>query len=238
MKELPIGFQSILDDLGIDLGSGELLLRALTHASWAHEQGEPATEDNERLEFLGDAVVGLAVSEHLYTRFPDLSEGDLARMRAAVVREGSLAAAARRLGLGAALRMGRGAERTGGRQRDSVLADAFEAVMGAVYLTCGWQPAQRVVLAALGQELSDVARTRAPADAKSALQELLQAEAGGLPSYRVVLESGPPHEKQFEAEVLYRGKVLGRGSGRSKRAAEQAAAAQALQRLGEGLPRT
>lgn len=237
MKELPSGLKRILDELGIDLGMGELLQRALTHASWAHEQADPAAADNERLEFLGDAVVGLAVSEHLFTRFPDLSEGDLARMRAAVVKEGSLAAAARRLGLGEALRMGRGAERTGGRQRDSVLADAFEAVMGGVYLTCGWKAAQRVVLAALGPELNDVARTRAPADAKSALQELLQAQAGGLPSYRVVLESGPPHEKRFEAEVLFQGKVLGRGSGRSKRAAEQAAAAEALQRLGEGLAR-
>ena len=225
----------MVDELGVPAEAEDLLRLALTHGSWSHESAgdEP---DNERLEFLGDAVVGLAVSEYLYRRFPALAEGDLARMRAAVVREGSLAAAARRLELGDALRMGHGAERGGARERSSVLADAYEALMGALYLACGWARAKQAVLASLAPELEDVTSSRAPVDAKTALQELLQARKGAAPLYRLVDVSGPAHRRSFTSEVLFEGEVLGSGSGKSKKASEQAAAAAALRRLGQDPP--
>ncbi|MBO2520275.1 MAG: ribonuclease III [Firmicutes bacterium] len=204
-----------------------LLERALTHSSYAHEEGR-AREDNERLEFMGDAVVQLAVTERLYQQFPDRREGELAKMRASVVCAESLAEAARRLCLGEHLLLGKGEEQSGGRERVSVLGDAFEAVAAALYLDSGWDAARKFVLSALAPELAGLDRPKAEVDPKSALQERLQALSKKTPTYRLVSESGPDHDKVFVSEVLYEGKVLGRGTGRSKKESEQEAARQAL----------
>ena len=207
-----------------------LLLQALTHTSYAHEDGRQGV-DNERLEFMGDAVVQMVITEHLYELFPESPEGDLARMRAAVVKAESLAQAARRMDLGAHLLLGRGEGRSGGRDRTSLLSDAFEAITAAVYLDSGWEAARSFVLKALEVELSSLNQPRKTIDPKSALQERLQATSKQTPHYQLVSESGPDHEKRFVSEVLHEGKVLGRGVGQSKKASEQAAAAEALKRL-------
>lgn len=231
MRELPAELLRILGDLNVDHGDGGLLTRALTHRSWVHERVGAKNSDNERLEFLGDAVVELAVSQYLYEAFPDSPEGDLARMRAAIVREESLAACGRRLGLGDALRLGIGEAKSGGRARNSLLANAYEAVIGSIYLDHGWSVAHRAVLTTLAPELGAVASARSHVDAKSALQEFLQARSGTTPQYRLVKEKGPDHDKEFVSEVVHAGERIGLGEGRSKKAAEQAAAEDALRRM-------
>ena len=206
----------------------ELLLQALTHKSFVNEQacGTPAAASarahNERLEFLGDAVLELKVSELLYRREPEWDEGDLTRMRSRVVNTGSLAAFAGQLGLGDFLRLGRGEEKQGGRRRPALLADAFEALVAALYLD-GGEP----VVEALVRDL--VAASRRSADHKSELQERLQALSGKPPRYRLVSRQGADHRPRFEIEVSTAdGRVLGIGRGASRKSAEQAAAAAAL----------
>lgn len=217
--------QGLVKRLGVRNDS--LLARALTHSSYAHEEGREG-EDNERLEFLGDAVIQLAVTERLYQQFPDRPEGELAKMRASVVCADSLAEAARRLGLGEHLLLGRGEEQSGGRDRVSLLCDAFEAVAAALYLDRGWEAARAFILDSLADELARLARPKPELDPKSALQERLQAMSKRTPTYRLVSESGPDHDKVFVSEVVYDGRVLGRGSGRSKKESEQEAARKAL----------
>lgn len=204
-----------------------LLVQALTHSSYAHEEGREG-EDNERLEFLGDAVIQLAVTERLYRQFPDRPEGELAKMRASVVCAESLADAARRLSLGDYLLLGKGEEQSGGRDRTSLLCDAFEAVVAALYLDAGWEAASSFVLSALAPEFTRLGRPKAEVDPKSALQERLQAVSKTTPTYRLVSESGPDHNKVFVSEVIHEGRVLGRGIGRSKKESEQEAAREAL----------
>jgi len=210
-----------------------LLETALTHASYAHEN--PAAcpgGDNERLEFLGDAVLQLAVGALLYRNVPEASAGELTRLRAAVVSEEALWRVAEELHLGEHLRLGRGEEASGGRRRRSLLADAFEAVTGAVYLSGGLRRAEKFVRLHLGPAIR--AARRAPLlDAKTSLQELAQARAIRV-EYRLVSTSGPDHSRRFEVEVLLNGTAAGRGSGASKREAERAAAAEALKVLVPG----
>ena len=206
-----------------------LFVRALTHPSWSAENGG---DDYERLEFLGDSVLGLVVAEHLHQAFPDRPEGDLTRMRTSVVRGGALAEAARDLGLAGLVRLGKGAARAEEGDRSSVLEAVFEALVGAVYLDSGLDAARRFVLGALSERLEESALVDAVTDAKTRLQELTQGEGRGLPSYRVVSEAGPPHHRTFEVEAVLGDRVLGRGSGASKQAASQAAAAEALETLG------
>lgn len=216
------------------VGVGEeglgLLLQAVTHTSYAYEDGRTGA-DNERLEFMGDAVVQMVITERLYELFPKSPEGGLARMRAAVVNADSLAQAARRMNLGAYLLLGKGEERSGGRDRTTLLSDAFEAIAAAVYLSSGWEAVRSFILEALEVELEGVRKPRRTIDPKSALQERLQAASKQTPLYRLVSESGPDHEKRFTSEVLHDGKVLGRGVGTSKKASELAAATAALKRL-------
>jgi ribonuclease-3 len=202
---------------------------ALTHASYAHET--PGAAHNERLEFLGDAVLGLAVAEALYRAHPEASEGALSRMRAAIVCTPTLARVSRRLGLGEFLLLGHGEESTGGRERASVLANALEAVIGAIYLQHGLGEVRRFVRRTFASELAAAAQGRLVEDFKTALQEWTQRERGAEPVYRTVGESGPDHAKEFTVEVVVAGEVMGRGRGRSKKEAEQAAAEEALQRL-------
>lgn len=231
MKPLPAELMQRLNTLDVHLNDTGLLELALTHKSWAHERSKRSLQHNERLEFLGDAILELIISEHLYTHHPHAPEGDLARMRAAIVCETSLARAARRLGIGRALRLGVGEDRTGGRQRPSLLANAYEALVGAVYLGSGWDSAQRLVLHTLEPEIMRSARVQGPTDAKSTLQELVQKKGGQTPVYRLVDAKGPDHQKSFTSQVLINGDVFGEGKGTSKRASEQAAARQALRRL-------
>ncbi|MGA2482650.1 MAG: ribonuclease III [Candidatus Acidiferrales bacterium] len=213
----------------------ELLRMALTHRSaTAGAAGQVSTDDNERLEFLGDAVLGLLASEYLLEAYADWQEGHLSRCRARLVNAHALAAAARRLGLGEYLHLGRGEEKTGGRDRVAMLADAFEAVVGAMYLDGGIAPARQF----LKRHVFDLAAEDgmlqlASSDHKSGLQEYLQAQGKPPAEYRVIAETGPDHRKTFLVEVWSEGHALAVGEGLSKKEAEQAAARQALDRFGE-----
>lgn len=206
--------------LGVSI-SGESLERALTHRSFAYENGGLPT--NERLEFLGDSVLGLVVTDTLFRGYPGLPEGQLAKLRAAVVQMGALADVARGLALGGYIRLGRGEEGTGGRDKPSILADTLEAVIGAVYIDCGLQAAADLVHRLFDPVIERSARLGAGLDWKTSLQELTAVEALGVPEYQVE-ESGPDHQKLFRAVVKIAGKILGSGEGRSKKAAEQQAA--------------
>lgn len=213
--------------LGVDV-SGPLLTQALTHRSYAFEHGGLPT--NERLEFLGDAVLGVVVTDALYRRFPERAEGELAKGRSGVVSAVALADVARGLDLGACLLLGNGEELTGGRDKASILADALEAVIGAVYLEHGFEGTYEVVMRLVGERLRS--GDRAGTDWKTALQELLAAQQRPVPEY-VVTGAGPDHAREFTAEVLVEATVLGRGVGRSKKQAEQNAAEQACLALEE-----
>ena len=214
----------MLNALGMSIAPG-LLERALTHRSFAYEQGGLPT--NERLEFLGDSVLGLVVTEHLFTSYPDLSEGQLAKLRAAVVNSRALADVARSLDLGAMVRLGRGEESTGGRDKSSILADTMEAVIGAVFTEHGIDAGRVFVHHLFDQLMADVATRGAGLDWKTSLQETASLAGLGVPVYQVD-ESGPDHAKSFRAMVLLDRQSYGPGAGRNKKEAEQAAAAIAF----------
>lgn len=222
----------LVEKLGVHLDP-ELLVLSLTHRSFAHEAGGIPT--NERLEFLGDTVLGLVVTEELYRRHPELSEGELAKMRAATVSQRALAAIARELGLGQYLLLGKGELATGGREKDSILSDTLEALIGAIYLTHGLEPARRVVERLVESTLSTAAGLGAGLDWKTSLQELAARLDRGVPEYRCEGE-GPDHARVFTARVLLGGEVQGEGTGPSKKVAEQDAAAAAYRRLQELTP--
>jgi ribonuclease III len=212
--------------------NGALLEEALTHKSHVNEQKATAGLHNERLEFLGDAVLSLIVSERLVALLPQSSEGALSKLKARLVSETILAEVARRLRLGSCLRLGRGEELSKGRDKDSLLADALEAVIAAVYLDGGLEAGRQVVIRLFAEEFSEVATQQhrpGAEDYKTQFQEWCQKRFDGLPQYAVVRESGPDHDKLFEVELRIKGDVVGRGVGRSKKEAEQLAARQALQ---------
>lgn len=211
-------------DLDILVGDRALLEQALTHRSYAFEAG--GLPHNERLEFLGDAVLGVVVTDRIYRMLPEASEGRLAKVRAAAVNTHSLAEVARRLGLGAAVRLGRGEEQSGGRDKDSILADTMEALLGAVYLDQGMDVAAAIVRRLFDDLLCDIVTRRESLDYKTSLQELGAAVLSQVPTYELS-EEGPDHEKRFTAAVALAGEVLGHGYGRSKKEAEQGAAQQA-----------
>ena len=204
---------------------------AVTHRSFVNEHPGEGLEDNERLEFLGDAVIDLAISHRLMERFPAASEGELSKMRAAVVDEPGLAGLARSLELGPLLRLGRGEELTGGREKPSLLADAMEAVVAAVYLEGGLAAVLGLVDRYLGEVFDRASAGTLDRDYKTQLQEVAQGRFRLAPRYRVVAELGPDHAKRFDVEVELRGDVVGRATGRSKKDAEQAAARLALEAL-------
>ena len=210
----------------------ELLSEALSHSSYANEHRGSHLSSNERLEFLGDSVLGFVTAEFLFTQHPNLPEGDLTRIRAALVCEQSLYEVARKLELGRDLKLGRGEETGGGRERTSILADATEAVFAAVYLDGGIAEASALIhRVLLDVERKEVVEERRR-DYKTALQELVQRQADQVLSYRMIGEQGPDHAKTFQAEVLLNGEALGNGFGHSKKEAEQAAAKAALKILG------
>ncbi len=212
-----------------------LLEEALTHKSYVNEQKSAAGPHNERLEFLGDAVLALIVSERLAALLPGSPEGALSKLKARLVSEAVLAEVARRLALGSCLRLGRGEELSKGRDKDSLLADALEAVIAAVHLDGGLDEARQVVLRLFAEEFSQVATQQhrpGAADYKTQFQEWCQKRFDSLPQYATVRESGPDHDKFFEVELTVKGQVFGRGAGRSKKEAEQLAAKEALRQAG------
>lgn len=220
--------------LGHRFEKSELLQRALTHSSLLPELPgrSTGTADNENLEFLGDAVLGLIVSEYLVERFPEWSEGQLSRSRAQLVREDCLQAAARRLRIGDYIRLGRGEEKTNGREKPALLADAFEAVVGALFLDAGLDATRKFLRGILLDPAFEQGAERlGQPDHKSGLQEYLQAHGRAPASYRVAEERGPDHRKIFVIEVLIDGEAFGTAEGMSKKEAEQSAARQALERL-------
>jgi len=207
----------------------QLLQNALTHSSYANERWHNSLLSNERLEFLGDSVLGMLVAEYLFRNFPDRPEGELTRMRADMVCEQTLAAAANRIGIGGHLLLGHGEEQGGGRSRNSILADAMESVIAACFLDGGIEAALKIVQQFI---LVDVPVTRLHnVDYKTKLQELVQQKKNQTLSYALVGESGPDHDKRFDVEVSLNGKVVGSGNGSSKKRAEQMAAASAIERL-------
>ncbi len=218
--------------IGYSFREPGLLLRALTHPSYVHEHPEEGW-DNQRLEFLGDAVLSLTVAEWVFQRYPEFREGEMTRLRAVLVSEAMLARFAVQLGLGDFLRLGKGEEERGGRERAPNLADAFEAVVGAMYLDGGLEPVRKLVRLLMAPMAEAILAAEADKDAKSRFQEWAQAELGITPRYRIVAEHGPEHAKTFVAEVLLGDEVAGRGEGRSKQAAEQAAARDAWERRTE-----
>ena len=201
---------------------------SLSHRSYAFEQG--SSDNNERLEFLGDAVLGLVVTDLAFNRFPDMPEGELAKLRAATVNMLTLADIARELGLGEELLLGKGEELSGGRDKTSILADAMEAVLGAVYLDRGLGTARDLIERLFWPRMAAYARGEGERDYKTSLQELAAQEVGTVPQYRV-REQGPDHAKEFTATVLVAGSEYGSGEGRSKKEAEQQAAREAYARL-------
>ena len=222
---------ALAERLGLPIRDRDLLAQALVHSSWLHEHPEAFRGPNERLEFLGDAVVNLAITEALFGRHPADDEGVLSARRAAIVSTSGLARLATRLDLGSFLLLGEGESQRGGRVRPSLLASAFEALVGAIYLDLGWEAARDWIHGWAEPEIAaDLALTTLKSP-KSRLQEHTQRTTGDRPAYRIVEAVGPDHEKQFRIEVVVAGRVLGAGEGPSRRVAETAAAAQALDRI-------
>lgn len=217
--------------LGIEFTNESLLEQALTHRSYLNENPDVPLSDNERLEFLGDALLDFVVAEYLFTHFPDFQEGALTSLRAALVQERTLASFARSLGLGDYIRLGRGESTSAGRDRPPLLCATFEALVGAIYLDQGLEAAQRFVLAQILPAVDRIIQERLDKDAKSYLQEWSQGLWQLTPVYRTVAERGPDHAKEFTVEVWIGHEVYGVGEGRSKQSAEQAAARAALARL-------
>ena len=220
--------KTLEEKLGYTVRNRALLENALTHSSCANES-RGKLQSNERLEFLGDSILGMVVADHLYRNHPDLPEGVLTRTRAALVCEDSLVVVAEELGLGEYLRLGKGEEAGGGRNRPSIRADAVEAVLAAVYLDGGIGSARKIIQKyILSREVAGLTK---PRDYKTALQELVQRESGQVLAYRLVGEEGPDHNKRFFVEVTLNGSGVGQGSGRSKKEAEQMAAKAAIEKL-------
>ncbi len=221
---------SLYSKIGYEFKDSNLISTALTHSSYSNESKTKAA-CNERLEFLGDSVLSLAVSEYVYKTYPDLPEGDLTKLRAGVVSEASLAKVARDLDLGEFLLLGKGEQITGGRDRDSILADAMEAIIGAIYLDGGFEKAKDFVLKQLKSAIEHHYMNNGHWDSKTQLQELLQSKAGTEITYEIIDEKGPDHNKLYTAQVSSNGKVMGIGTGKSKKEAEQNAAYKALQKF-------
>ncbi len=217
--------------LGYKFNNINLLKNALTHSSYANEV-RGGFSSNERLEFLGDSVLSIVVSDYIYKHYPNMPEGELTKLRASLVCEKSLCAFSRELELGNYLMLGKGEEKGGGRERDSILADAFEAVLAAIYLDGGMEPARRHVMNFVLRELQHT-DDEVFKDYKTALQEIIQRNPEEAVSYILTGESGPDHDKEFTVEVRLNSNVIGRGTGKNKKRAEQMAAKEALMLMGE-----
>ena len=220
--------EKLEEKLGYTFQNRALLENALTHSSYANENKHTGAQSNERLEFLGDSVLGMVTADYLYRVHPDLPEGDLTRTRAALVCEGSLVEVAQQLELGTYLKLGKGEDAGGGRERPSIVADAVEAVLAAVYLDGGIGSARKIIQRFILDREEEKSGSR---DYKTALQELVQRESGQVLTYHLTGESGPDHAKRFQVEVELNGAPAGAGEGRSKKEAEQMAAKAAIAKL-------
>lgn len=218
--------------IGYKFKEDKYIITALTHSSYANENKHLGVAYNERLEFLGDAVLGFVVGSYVFKHFTDIPEGELTKLRASVVCEAMLSKKAMAIGLGKYLRLGRGEELTGGRKRVSVLADAFEAVIGAIYMDGGIEEAEKFILAQLEAEIKVMRIDFKKLDSKTNLQEIIQRNSKIPLEYRIIDEKGPAHSKEFTASVSHNNIVLGIGKGASKKEAEQAAAQAAIDKLG------
>lgn len=221
-----------LEALGVPPEGGEIYELALTHRSFAFEQAVP-DRNNERLEFLGDAILEAVVTALIFRRYPDLAEGEMARLRASVVNTQALADAARNLGLGDHIRLGKGEESSGGASKASLLANSFEAVVGAVYIGRGIEAVEESLIPLFEKMLDRSMGSGDRYDAKTALQEVVVRANGGSPDYRIA-STGPDHDKRFSADVFVEGRLMGSGDGRSKKEAEYNAAREALGRMADG----
>ena len=222
--------EGLENKLGYSFKEKKLLLTALTHSSYANENRSEGIECNERLEFLGDSVLGQVVATYLFLQFPQMPEGQMTRLRAELVCEQSLYEIAKALELGRYIRLGRGEEHTGGRHRESILADAVEALIAAMYLDGGIDTAKDFIYKHLLSD-ADIEQAHPVSDYKTALQELVQKKHGQSLSYETVSESGPDHNKTFTVELRLNGKIIGTGSGRTKKEAEQLAAKSGIEEL-------
>lgn len=215
--------------LKVNFKDKNLLRTALTHSSYAYEND---SEDfNEKLEFLGDAVLGLVVTEHIYNRYPDMNEGKLAKLRASLVNASMLADLSEKLKIGSFLLMSNGAEQAGGRANRSILSDCLEAVIGAIYLDQGYDVTKEFILGLMKDEIKERAGKKILGDVKSTLQELTMAKWGELPEYKINNQGGPDHQPVFAAEVFINGKIFGSGLGKNKKQAEKVAAGEALKEI-------
>lgn len=225
-------FKQLQEKIGIQFSNETLLMKAFTHSSYVNEHRKKPYEDNERLEFLGDAVLELTVSHYLYEKYPMMSEGELTKLRAAIVCEPSLVVFANELHFGDVVLLGKGEEMTGGRKRPALLADAFEAFIGALYLDQGMEITKAFLEKIVFPKVDKGAFSHVM-DFKSQLQEFVQRDGSGAIEYKILKEHGPAHNRVFEAQVILNGQVLGEGMGRSKKEAEQHAAQMALGKLNE-----
>ncbi|KUP08638.1 ribonuclease III [Bacillus coahuilensis m2-6] len=223
-------FKDFQEKIGISFSNVSILKQAFTHSSYVNEHRKKPFEDNERLEFLGDAVLELTVSHFLYNKYATMSEGELTKLRAAIVCEPSLVKFANELDFGSVVLLGKGEELTGGRTRPALLADVFEAFIGALYLDQGLQSVEKFLEQIVFPKINDGAFSHVM-DYKSQLQELIQREGSGQLEYRILLEKGPAHSKEFVSQVLLNSMEIGVGNGRSKKEAEQHAAQKALEHL-------
>lgn len=219
----------------IPVTNEKLLQKAFTHRSYLNESGEEFNESNERLEYLGDAVLELAVSEFLFSKYPDKPEGELTSLRAALVKTTTLAEVASVLELGNQLMMSRGEEQTGGRTNKSLLANTFEAIIGAIYLDSGFDTVVEFLKTHLFVRIDDIVKNNLHRDYKSTFQERVQSDSHPTPTYTVITESGPDHDKTFEVALFVGTTQIAQGSGKSKQAAQQQAARKGLEKLDEGL---
>ncbi|MEN8264751.1 MAG: ribonuclease III [Nitrospirota bacterium] len=221
----------IEESIGYTFKKKSLLKEGLTHKSFAHENQKKIIPFNERMEFLGDSVLELIISEYLFSSYEDYNESDLSKMKAYVVQESTLAETSKALDIGSYLRLGKGEEMTGGREKPSLLADAFEALLAAIYLDGGFKKARLFVLANLTNKIDELAKNNFIFDFKTKFQEVVQAEFGVLPKYLTHKEEGPEHRKTFEVKVYINDKYLGSGKGKTKKAAAQKAAEAGLEKI-------
>ncbi|MFA7535786.1 MAG: ribonuclease III [Desulfuromonadales bacterium] len=229
----PDGKEKLAGSIGYVFDNPEWLCEALTHKSYTNEKPGQNLTHNERLEFLGDAVLGLVVSRHIFNAFPHLAEGELTRIRAEIVNEKGLAAVGRQLAIGDALLLGRGEEKSGGRDKDSLIANAVEAVLGAIFCDGGLEAVAPVIEHTFAKAIEYSAKRKVGIDHKTRLQEYLQARHGCTPAYVPARTEGPDHQRIYTVEVHFAGETIGCGQGRTKKAAEQEAASKALAALGQ-----
>ncbi|RJQ50709.1 MAG: ribonuclease III [Nitrospiraceae bacterium] len=228
------GYSELESSLGYKFKKKSLIKEAVTHKSYAHERHKDSLSFNERMEFLGDSVLELVISEYLYMTFPEYTEADLSRVKAYTVQEATLAETAKTLNLGPHLLLGKGEELTGGRKKPSLLADALEAVIAAIYLDGGYKKARDFIYRHLVHKISDMTERNIVFDFKTKLQEVAQAQFCVLPSYVTHKEEGPEHKKTFEVKVLINESCFGSGKGKTKKAAAQKAAEAALKKIKKG----